>query len=463
MSGRARVLVVGGGIAGLAAALEATAVATGAAAGACDVVLAEAAARCGGKLTTRVVEGFVLEGGPDSLPPGRPDAVRLAADLGVDLLPSTDPAPPGVLLRRRLRAVPEGMGGFLPRRLGPLARTRLFSPAGKLRMACEVLVPARRDGEDETLERFVRRRLGGQAYRRLVEPVASGLFCGDPARLSVMATMGHLRAAEASHGSLIRAVWSGRSRPPAAPSVPRAPARGMAALAEAAASRLTALGGAVLTSTRVTRLVPDGDGYRVQLNAHGETGEEWFDAVVVAVPAPQAAALLTETTPAAAAALGGVPQSSVTVVGLGWAGRPDTTLGWGTGYLVPAGGGPVRAVSLTSARFPGRAPDAGLTLRVTLGEALEDDDALAAVSRHLRGRGVTQAPTVTAVQRWAGAIPQYTLGHRERVTAVAAALGGPTGGTLVVAGSALDGLGIADCVASGTAAARRVMAALAAR
>ena len=199
------VVVLGGGIAGLTAAYRLSQRADRP-----RVTLVEAGGRLGGKLRTERIDGFVVDTGPESLAPGRPNAAMLAAELGVDL---TEAAPGGagaVLVKGRIRAMPEGIGGFMPRRILPLATTRLFSPAGKLRMAVEPVVPARRDIGDESLESFATRRLGREAYRRLVEPVASGIFCGDPATLSILATMPFLRAAESKHGGLVRAVLAER-------------------------------------------------------------------------------------------------------------------------------------------------------------------------------------------------------------------------------------------------------------
>lgn len=199
------VLVVGGGITGLAAAYRLSQRDDRP-----QVTLVEGGERLGGKLRTERVDGFVVDAGPEALAPGRPNAAKLVQELGLDMVGAADGPPGAVLVKGRMRLMPEGIGGFIPRKMRPLATTRLFSPKGKLRMAFEPLVPVRRDDDDESLESFTTRRLGREAYRRLVEPVASGIFCGDPARLSLLATMPHLRNAETTHGGLVRAVLAER-------------------------------------------------------------------------------------------------------------------------------------------------------------------------------------------------------------------------------------------------------------
>ena len=177
------------------------------------ITVVEGSARPGGKIITDHVDGFVIEGGPDSIVTFKPQALALALELGLaGRLRSNDASTSGtyVMHRGRPRRLPDGMNGFIPRRIWPIAKTGLLTPAAKVRLLLEYAVPARRDPSDESVESFVSRRLGAQAYRRLVEPLVSGIFAADPAHLSLQATMPQLRAAEEKHGSLVRSVLAER-------------------------------------------------------------------------------------------------------------------------------------------------------------------------------------------------------------------------------------------------------------
>lgn len=287
------VLVVGGGITGLAAAYRLSQRDDRP-----QVTLVEGGERLGGKLRTERVDGFVVDAGPEALAPGRPNAAKLVQELGLDMVGAADGPPGAVLVKGRMRLMPEGIGGFIPRKMRPLATTRLFSPKGKLRMAFEPLVPVRRDDDDESLESFTTRRLGREAYRRLVEPVASGIFCGDPARLSLLATMPHLRNAETTHGGLVRAVLAERKaasqkKSGARPTM-QSPRDGMAALVEALAERLEEAGVDVRVSTSLQSLASDSDGYVAVLSGPDGRRELRVDSVILAVPTAVAAKALDD-------------------------------------------------------------------------------------------------------------------------------------------------------------------------
>ena len=463
-TGPTHVLVLGGGITGLAAAYRLRQRED-----APRVTLVEAGDRLGGKLRTERVDGFVVDTGPETLAPGRPHAARLAAELDVELVDTAPGGPGAVLVKGRLRAMPDGIGGFIPRRIAPLATTRLFSPAGKVRMAFETVVPARRDGADESLESFTSRRLGRQAYQRLVEPVASGIFCGDPAQLSILATMPHLRAAESQHGGLVRAVLAERRAARATPSAPRRGGlmtgrTGMAALVEALVGRLSSDQGVeLLLGTRAVALRASDDGYAATLRTDGSAERDVpVDAVVVATPTgPAAEVLATLGAVDAAAMLRAMTTASTATVSLGYsaAGLPDLdALLPAHGYLVAEPGrGPVRSVTRSSAKFPGRAPDGHELFRVAVRapDSTGDGDLLRFAREELRVTlGVDATPVLEHVQRWSGVMPQYAVGHLDRVTEVEVLLAAYPG--VVLAGSGLHGLGIPDCVASADRAAALV-------
>ncbi len=454
---RTHVIVLGGGIAGLTAAYRLSRREDRP-----HVTLVEVGDRLGGKLRTEHIDGFVVDTGPESLAPGRPDAALLAAELGVDL---TEAAPGGagaVLVKGRLRAMPEGIGGFMPRRIVPLATTRLFSPAGKLRMAFEPVLPARRDAPDESLESFATRRLGREAYRRLVEPVASGIFCGDPATLSILATMPFLRAAEAKHGGLVRAVLAERkaaasSKPAARRPGLMSPRTGMAALVEALVARLDESGTvAVLRRTRATALRRDADGYVMTVTGADGVRRDLppADGVILATPTTASADLLDGLGAAdAAATLHGMTTASTTTVSLGYRaeGMPDLdALLPAHGYLIAEPGrGAVRSVTRSTTKFEGRAPAGHELFRVSVrADEGDGDDSLVRLAREELARtlGIDADPVLAHVQRWSGVMPQYAVGHLDRVGEVEQQLSAFPGVRL--AGSGAYGLGIPDCVAS---------------
>lgn len=463
------IVVVGGGIAGLAAAHRLTR------AGA-RVTLLEADSRLGGKIRTEHVDGFVIEGGPDSLVSFKPHALALAAELGLSgrLLPAESHSRGTFVLRRgRLRAVPDGMTGLVPRQVGPVARSRLFSAWGKARMAGEYFVPARVGDDDESLAAFVSRRLGRQAYRRLVEPLMGGIFASDPARLSLLATMPHLRAAEVTHGGLVRAMLAERRRrrggptpaPTPAPTAPvTAPVGGLGELVEALVEALvTALDPADLRlGARVTGLRRQGQHYLVAARVgEAETVSLPAAGVVLAVPASVAAGIVADLDPSLAATLREASYTSTVAVSLGYrSGDLDGRLR-GHGYLVPAGEGRVaRACSWTSAKFPAHAPDGHGLVRVSLGGAgrpvldgLTDEAVVDLARRELAATvDVHAEPVVTRVHRWSGVMPEYTVGHLERLAAIDRSLARHPG--LLVAGSGYHGVSLPDCIASAESAAR---------
>ncbi|UQX87397.1 protoporphyrinogen oxidase [Jatrophihabitans telluris] len=444
------VLVVGGGITGLAASYRASQ------AGA-RVTLVEAGPRLGGKLLTAQVDGFVVDAGPESLAPGKPHAAKLAAELGIALAPAAVGAPGAVLVKGQLRTMPDGLGGFIPRKVRPLATTRLFSPAGKARMAVESLLPARKGDADESLRSFTSRRLGRQAYQRLVEPVATGIFCGDPARLSLLATMPHLRAAEQQHGGLLRAVLAERkaaARKPAGPPRPglSAPAQGMGALSAALVERLERTPGVDLrVSTRVTQLEQVDGGYRATLSDGtllGVTG------VVLAVPtAPAAEVLESVGASAPAATLRAMPVDSVATVSLGYLAEALPHLDGllpAHGYLLSEPGrGRVLSVTRSSAKYAGRAPAGHELFRVSVRtqDGIADEELVGQARAELRRTlRIEAAPVVQHVRQWTQVMPQYEVGHLQRVAEIEAQLATFPG--IRLAGSGTHGLGLADCVAS---------------
>ena len=444
MTDASDVLVLGGGVAGLAAARRL------AQAGA-SVRLLEASGRLGGVVQTVRENGFTADVGPDVFLVRKPAAARLADALGVE----TAPARGGALIQRggRLHPLPAGLTGLVPGRLGPLLRTPALGVGAKLRAAAEPLVRARQSSEDESLEAFAVRRFGRGAYAGLIEPLLGGLYGADDGPISLRATLPHLHDRE-RQGPML----SARGPSATASGSPfRRPVDGMDALTDALAESARQSGVAVETDTRVEAVEADGDGYRVLL-ADGTTRRAV--ALLVALPAPAAARVLTPLDADLAAPLAAIPMGSQTAVVVGFpsdgAAVPDAS-----GWLVPKGeGGPVQAVTMLSRKHPGTAPTghdlARVFLRASFAATATDAACADAAVDHLRQRVALQGePVWTVVHRWTEALPRYTLGHLDRLAALDAALAGHPG--LVLAGASLRGVGLPDVIANAEAAADQIL------
>jgi oxygen-dependent protoporphyrinogen oxidase len=442
-----RVAIVGGGIAGLAAAralhLQGQ-----------PFVVLEASDRWGGIIRTVRVGGFLIEGGPDSLLAQKPEGIGLCHELGLrERLVPTNPRDRTVyvLRRGRLHVMPEGMILTVPTRIGPLLRSSLFSWPGKLRMGLDLALPGRRGTTDESIARFLRRRFGGEMLDRLGGPLLAGIHAGDPERLSLRATFPRLSDLEARSGSLIRGL---RRLPPARPS-PELPSAfvslrdGLVELVNALVGSLPA--DALRLRSQVVEIAPAAEGYRIRLET-GETVEA--ASVLVAVPARQAAGLVAPLLPDAAALLGTIRFASTATVVLGYR-RVDVAHPLdGYGLLVLHGEGlRTGACSFYSTKFPGRVPEGHVMLRGFVGgihepEMLEKDDAtlVATVHREMGSvLGLSAEPVLSRVFRWPEGTPQMEVGHLDRIAALERALTGAPG--LFLAGSGLRGTGIPDTIA----------------
>jgi len=450
-----KVVVVGGGIAALAAARRLEALVPEA-----ELVLVEREEVLGGKLRTERVDGFVVEAAPDSFLARKERGVGLCEELGLgDQLIARRPEHRGSFVRRgsELHSLPEGLTGVIPTSLEALETTELLSSAGKTRFASEADVPAASGDEDESVAAFVSRRFGREAYDALVEPLMTGIYGGDGDQLSLRATFPQLRAIELEHGSVLR----GLTAPPPSELPPFLSLRdGMSALVDALVAGLgraaVRLGQAV---THVSRREP---GFEVVL-----AGEEAIvaDGVVLATPAFVTAELLVGLDRELAATHAEIPYASSVVVSLGYS-RADVVPLDGYGYVVPrADGGDVLACTWSSQKWEHRAPEESVLVRVYLGRfggrdvTTADDRELIALARdEIAFLGVSATPALTRVHRWPLGMPQYVLGHPDRLERIEAALAAHPG--LALAGAAYRGVGIPDCIASGEAAAESVARAL---
>ncbi len=432
-----RVIIVGGGIAGLSCAWFLR--------GRARVTLLEESPRWGGVIVTEKTDGFVHEGGPDSFLPGKPEPLELCRELGVELV-AARPGRVHLLRREGLHPLPEGLSLGLPTRLRPFLSTSLLSWEGKLRAGLDLVHHRGTLREDESVGAFLRRRLGREVVRLLVEPLLGGIHLTRTEDLSLQATFPHWRELERRHRSLILGLRRG---PRAGPSGPMAPARGMSELIERLVERLH--GEADLRpgvkAVRVSRaLGPAGAVWSVQVSGGG-TWEA--DELVLAVPAPRAAALLEATERELADLVKGIPYASSTVVSLGFRRPPPTE---GTGFVVcPETGRGLVACTWSSQKFEGRAPGGAWLARCFFRD-LPDDPVSAALEELRSALGMRDRPTAVRVFRWASRRPRYIVGHPSRVRRIEER----TPPSLHLIGSAYRGAGVADCLRDARRAADRI-------
>jgi oxygen-dependent protoporphyrinogen oxidase len=459
----AGVLVVGGGITGLAAARSL-------ALDGVPVTLVEAGVRLGGKIATERADGFLVEAGPDSFLATRPAAVTLARELGLGdaLIGTRDPRAIWIRHRGRLVQMPEGLGLVLPTRAMPFARTRLFSLAEKARMAKDVVWPRILPSEDIAVGTFLRARLGSPLVDRLAGPLVGGVYGTPIDELSLDAVVPQLRVAERDHRSLLFAgLADGRAMRAAIAARPAGQQglgafvslrEGMETLVDALATSLDGIGAGIRTERPVRTLLRAGAGVAARF-ADGSI--ERFDAVVVAAPAPVAARLIDDEVPGASGPLAAIPHGTSMLVTLAY---PRSAVGRelvGHGYLVPAGeGGAISACTWSSEKWPARAPDDAVLLRLFVRDdaawtrLAEHELVTAARSDAERTLGIRGTPTLTRVARYEGSMPRYTVGHLDRVATIEAAMADWP--AVVLAGASYRGVGLPDCITQGQAAAARV-------
>lgn len=458
-----QIVVIGGGVSGLAAAYALSRRDD------VQVTLLEASDRVGGVLHTEVKDGWVIEHGPESFLAMKPRGIGLARELGLEpQFQTTNPANRGSLIMKNgtLHPMPEGLTGLIPSQFGPMAKTNLVSPLGKLRMALDFVIPAKKDDTDESLGAFIRRRLGSDVYEHLIEPLMAGIYSGSGDELSLAATYPQLRAAEREHGGLIKGVLAQKKAQKARPIGHQAPIgflsfrRGIQELVDALEQAIVANGGVIRKRTAVSALSQEQGGFAVQTPA----GHESFDGVILAAPVHVQSQLLAHLAPGAAAAMAAIPQVSSAVVMLGYRETSTDVAPASYGYLSPrAEGRPVKAVTWMSSKWEGRAPEGHFLVRGFLGRA-GDQQMLSASSDELidmvrdeiaRTANITGEPVLTRVVRLNAASPQYTLGHLERVARIEQDVARIPG--LAIAGNMLRGVGIPDAIAAGEAASATIV------
>ncbi|HLL33205.1 MAG TPA: protoporphyrinogen oxidase [Streptomyces sp.] len=451
-----RVVVIGAGIAGLAAAhrlLERGA----------RVTVLEASDRVGGKLLPGEIAGVRVDLGAESLLARRPEAIGLAREVGLaDRLQPPATTTAALWTRGALRPMPKGHVMGVPGTAEALSG--VLSEEGLRRIERDAELPRTEVGDDIAVGEYVAARLGREVVDRLVEPLLGGVYAGDAYRLSLRSAVPQLFEAARTHTSLTEAVREIQAKAAANPRtgpVFMGLQGGVGTLPLAVADAVRSRGGEILTRTPVTELRRETDaGWRIT------AGDRTLhaDAVIVAVPAPAAARLLRAEAPAAAAELSAVEYASMALITLAYR-RDDVRLPEGSGFLVPpVDGRTIKASTFASHKWAWIAEEDPETvvLRTSVGrygetEILGRDDAdLVAVSRHdlAAATGLDAAPVATRVTRWDDGLPQYPVGHHARVARIRDHLAGLPG--LAVCGAVYDGVGVPACVASAYAAVDRL-------
>jgi len=465
-----RIVVVGGGIAGLAAAHRIVEINRERSVG-LELILLEGSPRLGGCIATERVGDFLVEAGPDSFITEKPWALRLCERLGLTShLVSTQAAYQKIYVVHHGRLVPLPEGFFLlaPTRLRPFVQTPLFSWSGKLRMAAELFLPRGGKDSDESLGSFVRRRFGAEALERVAQPLVGGIYASDPDKLSLAATMPRFKEMERNKRSIIRAMWSEqrrRSRNREAGSGARwslfvTLAGGMQEFVDTIAKHLPE--GSVRLNSPVTKLACDESKRIWRVKTGGNEALE-ANAVILATPAFRAAEMLGEVASDAADEVKNITYASTATVSLAYRSEHFPRKLDSFGFVVPAiESRKIVACTFSSLKYPGRAPEGHVLLRAFVGGSLQpelfhDDDAT--MEKHVREElasllGVTAQPLFSRICRHPNSMPQYQVGHLARVQRIETALSRFP--NLAVAGSAYHGVGISDCVRTGEEAGEKI-------
>lgn len=465
------IVVVGGGITGLTAAWTLTEEARQAGIS-LSCTLLEESRSWGGKIRTKRIDDLVLEAGPDSFLSHKPWGVQLCERLGLgDRIVHTNEANKQTFVYSRgsLRELPEGLVMIVPTKLAPFVRSGIVSWGGVVRMGMDLFTPARQGGGDESMAAFFTRRLGAEAYERVVEPLMAGIYAGDGRQLSLRATFPRFLDMEREHGSLIRGIWRERRTARGGTKEDRPPHTmfvtlkgGLSELVDRLIERLAAGGaqlrrGARVRSLRARTRGPARWTYEIGLE---EGASLHADAVVLATPAFVTAEFVRGLNPAAAELLSMIPYATTATISLAYDAKQVAPWVRGFGFVVPrVERRALLAATWTSLKWPDRAAASHTLVRCYLGgagrdQALSGDDAalLRLAREELREiAGLTAEPWYTEVNRWDRGMPQYTIGHLARVEEIKQQLKRFDG--LYLAGAGYRGIGIPDCIRDGSEAA----------
>jgi oxygen-dependent protoporphyrinogen oxidase len=466
-----KLIIIGGGIAGLSAAYYAQKHAAEA-----KITLLEAGNHWGGKITTDRVSfddgDFIIEGGPDTFLATKPWGVALCKELGLgDRLHGTNPKSKNtyVLYKNKLQPLPDGLAMMIPTNIPSILKSQLVSWPGKARMGLDFLLPSQNGHHDESLGHFVSRRLGREAYENLIEPLMSGIYAGDGDQLSLHSTFPYLHDLEHKYGSLARGALKMRQQMAArggktqgSRSAFLTPTTGLAEIVENLVESLLT-GGADLRLNTTVQKVQRENGTTWTIELESDEALE-ADAVILATPAPVSGSLLASFDPELATVLQSIHYASTATVTLAYRQSDLSRPLDGYGYVIPRREGRrALACTWTSTKFPHRAPDSYALIRVFVGRAGQETDILCDETSLLElaqeelelTLGITAEPLVSRVFIWENAMPQYNLGHPEKLVQIDDALEKYLG--LALAGNGYRGIGIPDCIHSGEVAVEKIL------
>lgn len=432
-----------------------------------EILLIEASPRLGGKMQTVVKDGFTIERGPDSFLARKTSMVRLAKEVGMDdqLVPNST-GKSYVLVNEKLFPMPGGSIMGIPTQVGPFITTGLFSIPGKLRAAADFILPRSESGKDQSLGEFFRRRLGDEVVENLIEPLLSGIYAGDIDQMSLMATFPQFYEVEQKHRSLIlgmKKTTPAQSKQPAAKTKSNKGGfltfkTGLQSFAEAIEEKLDPQ--TILKGHRVERITRIDDKYEVYLN-NGEILEA--SGIIAATPHRITQSMFSEYplfNP-----LKSVPSTSVATVALAF---PEEAIKQdidGTGFVVSRNSDySITACTWTHKKWEHSTPKGKVLLRCYVGRAgdetivdLSDDQIIKIVLDDLnKTMDITMNPEFAVVSRWKNAMPQYTVGHKQRMAAILEVMKRELPGVFL-AGASYGGVGVPDCIDQGEAAVKAVL------
>lgn len=458
-----KIIIVGGGITGLSATyyLQKEIKEKGLP---YETKLIEASGHLGGKVQTEVRDGFTIEKGPDSFLGRKLSASRLAKEVGLeDELIGNATGQSYILVHNKLHKMPSGSFMGIPTEVTPFLFSSLFSPIGKLRAAGDFLMKKSDPKADQSLGAFFRRRLGDEVVENLIEPLLSGIYAGDIDQMSLMATFPNFYHLEQKYGGLVRGL---KKSMPKKKGTSEKKKTGMFLTVRSGLSKLVSETekrleeGTVVKGVSVDHIEKKEDGYHLLLS-NGEV--EKADSVILAVPHKAAQRMLTQYS--FMEPLKDVPSTSVANVALAFDASAVEHDIDGTGFVVSRNSDfRITACTWTHKKWPHSTPEGKVLLRLFVGKPsdqevvdLSDDELIEVVLKDLnKTMKITGKPEFSVISRWKNAMPQYTVGHLQRMENIKEHLDNELSG-LFVAGSSYEGLGVPDCIDQGEAAVQKVL------
>ena len=463
-----KIVIIGGGISGLATAysLEEIARKKGES---ISITLFEKNNRIGGNILTERTDGFLIEGGPDCFLSEKPWAIQLCERLGMgeSLLRTNDEyRKTYILLNGHLHELPEGVILMIPTEIFPLLKSNLISLSGKIRMGMELFIPKKESSADESLSQFVRRRLGQEALDKIAAPLVAGVHAEDPDTMSVKSRFPRFVQMEEEYGSLIKGMIAKRREMRRAGSKGNKPKYTMFmtlkdGLSEMPATIVQNLKMTKILTNREVAGVDKRDIFKISLK-NGEVLDA--DTVVFATPSYETARLLTGINDSISALLNKIPYASTATVSLAFKKESISNPMNGFGFLVPRQEKRrITGATWVSRKFSYRSPDDSVLIRCFIGGShneklvfLNDKDMIEMVKGELRDiMGITSEPLLTRIYRWEKAMPQYTIGHEERLSILDKKLSEYPG--MFLTGSSYRGSGISECIKDGQLTAEFVL------